>query len=301
MDDAILDPQETEILDSIESETGYRFPKLGAIPGIDTNIAAQVLPVLRQWVARLDRPNFRGGVYACFVGLAGRPYFGDLLAWLAQETDTINQGILKEVLTPMVTRQNAGLAWPAIRKCINMNMDFKLVIKLANFPATREEAVQALLGHLEDEEKRIAEGGRGRKGVSSATQAICRMREPSIRDWFRRWEASPDPKLRECALRAAGILFTIPKSFRKVRGAVDPTKQVYSTEVDSDDLGSAAQKLEADYGIQVPPEVRSGEIFRVLPETSWLVCQCPGPYDTRFDLWLRREDVSTVEMWLLTT
>lgn len=299
MESIELDPEEKAILDSIELETGYRFRRVGGITTDDPNVAARVLPVLRSWVPQLAGTNMRGEIYHRFVCSGARPYFDDLLSWVRQESNSHYLSILKHTLTLVVTKRQAAALWEAVREKIDVLSDFRLVIKLAGFPSTRDEALQVLHEFLASRGWEIAQI-KGR-GVASSIEALSRMREPSIQAWFAQHIDSPNPEMRVCALRASGVQFKIPKGFRKVRGRRDPPKPVFSTEVDSWDLGQVAQKMEEDYGIQVPAEVRSGGIFHVLLEECWVVCQCPGPGETRMELWLRREDLTTVEVGLVAT
>jgi len=299
MESIELDPEEKAILDSIALETGYRFRRVGGIPTDDPDVAARVLPVLRSWVPGLVRPNIRGAVYHRFMCPGARDHFDALLSWVKVESDTFNLSILKQALTLVVTKRQAAALWEAVREKIDVLSDFRLVIKLAGFPSTRDEALQVLHEFLASRGWEIAQI-KGR-GVASAIEALSRMREPSIQAWFAQHIDSPNPEMRVCALRASGVQFKIPKGFRKVRGRRNLPKPVFSTEVDSWDLGQVAQKLEEDYGIQVPAEVRSGGIFHVLLEECWIVCQCPGQGEKRMDLWLRREDLTTVEVGLVAT
>ena len=59
-------PLEREILNDIQNRTGMTFHKIGGIDTRNKQIADAILPILAEWVERIDDRHHRHAIYARF-------------------------------------------------------------------------------------------------------------------------------------------------------------------------------------------------------------------------------------------
>src|ERR1051326_5116255 len=81
------------MLDDIRVKTGLSFNYM-EFDTKDKRTAEVVLPILAEWVNKTNDADFRGAIFHTFATLYARPFFDQILKWLAEETHRLNIGML---------------------------------------------------------------------------------------------------------------------------------------------------------------------------------------------------------------
>lgn len=288
--------REQSILDSIHARTGLSFRRLGGVDTAQPDIAAKVLPVLREWVPLVTEPHIRHGIYSRFDTPFAVQHVDDLLSWWQAEEDALITSSLTMALTTVVTEATAARVWGQMSRQPITPSDHGLVARLASFPEIADRVLPVILSFLDGVQLRIDRGERVYDFALAALISYSRVPEHRVREWFARHANSGDSDLRGLARKANRHGLKLSREFRMVAAPPDPSRELYSAEVTFLEFGQSISGLADSFGIQLPATVRTGKILDALKEDLWVVCRVQGNVGS-VEMWLRREDFDTVEVW----
>ena len=138
-------PLEKIILADIQDRTGLSFRKLGGIDTRDAYIAMAVLPILAEWVAKVDDRSHRCGIYHRFHTPHASPYVEQLISWWTNESDELSLSFLTQNLALVVECADAQRVWKLCQVLPPRPCHYMLLSKLARCSAVAPEAKDALV------------------------------------------------------------------------------------------------------------------------------------------------------------
>jgi hypothetical protein len=289
---------ERMVLDDIFRRTGLRFRHLASIDRNDHSLIVRILPIAKEWVDSAST-RITGGLYAQFMTPLSLPYLEDVLRWASKETDPVDREILTQILRLLVTSRTARRIWEVFRGLAPTQSDPLLLAKLAKSRSVSDEVVIPILEYLRSASERIDRGERIRMFGMGVLGEYSRVRHPKVREWFSRHVDSDDPDLRLMARRTRGLKTELPKSCQVYRESPNPKALLFSTEIDSDSLGTFVQEKARELGFEALPGERCNEIVENLSEQHWVVCDLGHRAQGPLEIWLRLEDQGTIQVWIV--
>jgi len=276
-----------DVLDKIEKETG--LSGYSQFETEDKDIAAAVLPVLVECARVVDNPNTRRTIYLHFLTPHASPFVGHLLEWLQKQESELSVEILTQALAIAVTTSDdADKVWALYQgRNDRAPSDYALFARLSEFMNVGDEVKNRLLKDLQQRKLSIGQ-----------LEDISKVDDTRIRDWFKAQMFSEDRNVRNLARRVARRGTPLPKGFRFQETEPDRTNEVFSAVVDIDDLKVLLKQLSEETPFEFPKNLRSVEFVSRLDRDRWIVTQTTTKAGDRLSIWLRLEDLDTVEVAL---
>lgn len=279
-----------EILTDIKARTGLSFAVLGGgIPTRDKEVARAVLPVLVPWVDTVDVPNIRLGIYFCFRTPHAYPFIDKLIDWWEKETDFLCLNMLGVILSKVLKEREAERVWRSCRQDEHRRRDFMLLAKLATFPSVAAEVKEELV-HSLDESQPIGN-----------LEVISKVDDPRIREWFISRVHSTNTDLRNVARRVIARGKKLPREVQLPVAPPDRSAEIYSTEIDLEELGATLKQFERELGVRIPRGLQSIGFLASLEVDRWIMVPTRSNAEEPLEIWLRLEDIDTVEVVLTRT
>jgi hypothetical protein len=275
---------EKAILADIETKTGLSFVKVGGIPTRDKAVADAVLPVLVKWAESVDIPNGRLGIYHRFGTPHAYPFIDKLIRWWEEETDPLCINMLGVILSRILKQREAERVWAFCRRNAGRRRDFMLLTKLATFPTVAAEVKEELVRAL-DESQPIGD-----------LEIISKVDDPHIREWFIARVHSTNTDLRNVARRVVARGKKVPREVQLPAAPPDRSTEIYSTEIDLEELGPILKQFERELGVKIPRALQSVGFLASLDVDRWIMVPTRSKAEEPLEIWLRLEDIDTVEV-----
>jgi len=287
--------QESLILDDIQRRTGLGFKHLASIDRNQVDIMAKILPIVKEWIYSGPK-EIRGALYFEFLTLAALPHLEDILAWARTEQTPLDREVLTQVMKVLVNPKTAKRIWQVYQELDPTDSEPLLLTRLVRVASIANPVADRIVDFLKSTTDHIELKSTLPK---SALQEYSRVRHPKVRAWFARYLESPDPDLRAMAKRSNGIRPKIPEGCQVVRGAPDRSHLILSTEIDYYRFADFLRELKRDLGAEFLPNFDPEGVTDNLSESKWVVCDVVSSKRGPLDLWLRLEDPSTIEAWVV--
>jgi hypothetical protein len=283
-------PTEREILHDIETKSGLNFDLIDSVPTRDPAVANAALPVLAAWVSRVPDSTHRHMIYRRFYTPYAHPYLEDILSWFSSEQDEELRGTLGQVLAQLATESNAKRLWQMLRCDATRLPDYLLLAKLATVPSSIQgEARNCLIEDLRSNRLRTGD-------LKYAAQVDA----PQIREWSALQANSPDRTIRALAKRVAQRRRKLPKGLVSAHTPPDRRRECFSAELDSTQLRGLLRQLSREIGLKIPRGISNADFLSALPVDQWAIVSEAKVNGRPANLWLRMEDVDTVEIVVTT-
>ncbi len=285
MDFDYVPPLEKSILSDIETRTGLAFRRVQAIPTQDERTASLILPILKNWVGVLKEANYRHTIYYVFGTPFAAPYMDDLIAWWQTETDELASGCLTHVIALVAQPQHAERLWKLCQELPPRPFHYLLLAKLATFASVQDEVKNTLVEALY---ARAFEPG--------DLEAIARVDDPRIREWFATQVEASHPVIRSIARRVVERGKRLPRGMMYADRAPDRLQELFSTEVDCEEASSLLTDLSKRLGLRIPAAIRKAGFLDRLELDRWAVVSILNESGGVAGLWFRLEDADIVEI-----
>jgi hypothetical protein len=274
-----------QIIADIHSKTGLSFLH---ISGIDTDrpeVAAAVLPVLKEWVPFIEHVNLRQAVYMRFLTRHAQPFMGSLLEWVKREDDRVALSMLVQAIALCAKPSDAERMWQVFHEIRCPDSYYAVMARLATFPSTAAAAKEEVVRALENSAPSVSD-----------LQDIVRIDDPRIRRWFEAQTNAAHPVIRTLARRVANRGRSLPRGMEVVTTPPDHGRELFSTEVDLENVPALLRELGEQYGFRIPPGIRSGGFLSRLEVDQWARIGVRTKAAESVILWFRLEDIDTVEI-----
>lgn len=275
---------EKSILDDIKNRTGLSFAQIGAISTRDKAVADLVLPVLKEWVPFVKEANIRGAIFHRF-GPHSDLFLNSLLAWWQMEEDQINASILTQAIVAAAKPINSVHIWRVAQHEAKKPFYFMLLAKLTAFPSVAAEVKDVLANALNE----------GAVPEYELT-FVARVGDERIRRWFESQVESPDVKVRQVARRVVAKGRKLPPSVMVSTAPPDRSAAIFSTEVDLVAVEKTMEKIAGQLDLKIPAALRTASFLSSVQVDQWVKGHIKAAGCEVFDLWLRLEDIDTVEI-----
>ncbi|MFN7172997.1 MAG: hypothetical protein ACK4P3_09480 [Fimbriimonadaceae bacterium] len=281
-------PGEAEILEDIKNRTGVNVPSISFLNRLDKVRAAVLLPIIKEWIARCEHFPLRTFLYRCFGTPHAREYLDDLLAW--HEIEPLGRSLseINQALALIVTDENAKKVWEAMKRRPPTPEHYVLLAKLAKLPSTEVEVREHLVKSLYENPRLETHDLRYLSSVD----------DRRITDWFETKIDSPNAELRILAKRIVARRKKQPPDLRESLSAPNRSKELFSTEVDIDDLKGLLPRLSMQFGLRLNSSITSGNFAYGASLDTWLVTVTLSERGEALALWFRLEDEQTIEIVL---
>jgi hypothetical protein len=128
---------------------------------------------------------------------------------------------------------------------------------------------------------------------------ISEVEDPRLSAWFSEKGNDPDKRIAALARRVINKSKKLPKGLVNARFQPDRAKELYSTEVDSDQVELTLKELSKRFDLKIPAQILKGHFVSRLRMDSWVVAEVVSRSGEPKQLWFRLEDVTTVEIVLI--
>ncbi len=280
---------EHSILSDILTRTGLRFRLIGGINTRDPETARVVLPILAEWAAKVQDPNHRNAIYACFHTPHARPYFDNLISWWQNEKFELARATLTQVILSLATPADGERLFDLLCRLSPMPFQYKLASKLAKFPSVARQVKDKVVKALEESDLHLTD-------PVSDLQEISQIEDPRIRQWFERNLESPDPAVRTVAKKLLRRRTRLPSGLERTDSRPDRTAELFSTEVDAAELRSLLRGLADQFALKIPANVSNGAFLSSLSGDSWALARIATHKGDLASIWFRLEDIDTVQV-----
>jgi hypothetical protein len=291
-------PDEVPILRDIEKRTGLVFNHVQNIAAADDEALSLILPIASEWIPLTAQP-MRFVLYFLFKSKCAVPYLEQILQWRESETDELSIQGLTQALSILVTPSTARQIWDRFRVLTPDGLEVMLIVKLLDTNIGDEVFDDRISIFLNQTAARIERGDPVKTFAYGYLEFYAKVRHRKVREWFSHYVESTDKDLRRLALKSSGRTSPLPKGCWATHELPDLRRELFSTEVDGDDLPSLVIKLAKDYTAKFPPSVRSGQIVDALPDIGYVVCLAESKKSGPMELWLRIESSDSVEVRLI--
>lgn len=275
---------ETRILEDIRTKTGRLFPQLASIPTKDRLIAAQVFPILRDWVYKTNRDLLREAIYACFHTTHARSYLRDLVGWWSVEQDDDASASLTQTIALLARSGDAQWIWTTYLTVGVKPFDYLLLSKLANLSSPVQTSVRDKL--YEDLSSGLL--------APADIRYISRVKDERIQEWLSAHSAI-------ARAPARGKIPSLPQGLRVSISPPDRACELYSMEVDLRELPVSLEHLSSKLALELPAVFPQTGFLLDVPLNLWFTRKVSEATNTSIDLWFRLEDVDIVEIVVVRT
>jgi hypothetical protein len=277
--------QERLILDDIRARTGLSFVILEGIDTRQEAIATAVLPILVEWFPKLPARNYRHAIYHRMITPYAYPYLDKLISWWETEQYDEARACLTQALAELARPADAERLWKLCQTHAPFPFQYMLMAKLARFPSTEREVKAALVAALENASLRPGD-----------LQFISQVSDPRIRQWFQGQVDSPNRYVRIIAKRAVKRGRRLPSGVELAGGPPDRRLEIFSTEVDLHDVAPLLRQIAEEFDLKMPGTVRKPAFLSSVDIDQWLVAHVATRQGQPASIWLRLEDIDTVEV-----
>ena len=282
----MLNPEQT-VLRKINSRTGLKFTMLAQIDTGDQALAEAVLPVLQALPVRDMEDNIRNAIYGMFGTPHASPYVDTMIGWWQEETESLGSSLLTQALAESARPEHAERLWQLCQSLPRRPEHYMLVTRLAKFPATEHQVKDKIVEALASEELLVGD-----------LEDIASVDDPRIRRWFSGQLDSPNRDIRNVAKRVVERGRRLPREVRYASTPPERESELFSAEVDIEELVPILRQVIRDHSLKVPAAVRKADFLGRIDIDRWVVVPVlTKPSDTAY-LWFRLEDVDVVEIVL---
>ena len=278
---------EKEILEDVRRRTGIA---VSGLPWFDTKkderVAKAVLPILAEW---LEKPieGIRGTIYSLFASPYAKDWIDLIVAnWLTCE-DELSRSALVSALCIITQDRDAPRIFELMQRDVAKLEDFRLLAKLAEFPSVERQVRDYMVKVLEEREV----------GASDLEDA-SKVRDPRIAEQVRRREHSKVSTVRLVARRFAARSNRLPLGLYRVAEPPSRDYELFSTEVDYEDLKRLLRDLASRFDLRLSSSSikKVCDVLLGAPLDTWLATEVKDKNGRPGGIWLRLEDIDTVEV-----
>jgi hypothetical protein len=280
-------PVEQTILEDIRNKTGYSFLHIDGIVTRERHVAEAVLPVLREWVPVVSEDEYRGAMIQRFLTPHAHRYMDELIDWWQSERNPLNSTALTQIIASLAQPEDAERLWHLCRASPPKPLQYLLLAKLAKFPAVAREVKDTLVAALRNTRLTIGE-----------LQYISKVRDPRIRDWFELQLDSSNAYVSKLARNVVECWKTLPEAVAPAAIPPDRRAEIYSTEVELEEVPQLLQQLRKELGLKIPAGIRKPTFLEALEPDRWALISSVTVNSKPANLWFRMEDLDTVEIVL---
>lgn len=274
-----------QIIADIRNKTGLSFLKIDGIDTSRSEVAAAVLPVLKEWVPFIEPVNIRHAVYGRFATRHAQPFMGSLLEWVKTESDRLALNDLVQAIALCAKPSDAERVWDVFHEIPRPDFYYAVMARLATFPSTAAAAKDEVVKALERSEPSVSD-----------LQQIVGIDDPRIRRWFEAQTNATHPVIRTLARRVANRGRRLPPGVEMVTTPPDHGRELFSTEADLESVPALLRELSERYGLRIPAGIRSRGFFSRLEVDQWVRVGIRTKATDTVLLWFRLEDIDTVEI-----
>jgi hypothetical protein len=269
-----------------QEKTGLACKRVGGIDTKDESIAAAVLPVLADWADKLDDVPHRNACYERFLTPFAHPFIDRIIDWWVHEQDKVASSILAQTLAIAFECSDAQRIWDLCHTIPRGGCYYLLLSKLAACPSVQREARDELVAALANQKLRVGD-----------LSDIATVADPRIRKWFEGQTNSRDPNIKVLAKRVTARR-ALPRGVEYSERVPSREREMFSTECDLAEVKEIPAKLKKEFSVVLPPSLRSATFLAAAELNRWLIIRSPGEQPREAGLWLRMEDMDTVEILL---
>lgn len=275
-------PQEKVILDDVAARTGRVYKRLGGIALESESDADEILPVLTGWIPRTEDDGCRETIYSVFASSFAWRHTDVLLSELST-CESPPQALILAIAYSLKAK-HAPQVWEAVRGRRELDCYFFLLSRLVKHQEVKEQVVSEVLDYLSGDTR------------PWALQDIASINDHRIATWF--IDRSDDPAVAPFARRLVARGSRRARGVRSLKGDLDRTHELYSTEVDFEDLPTLLTKLAATWRFR--PVACLGDMtwLEGLSHGEWAGTEVRSRSE-KFEVWFRLEDIDIVEVVLL--
>ena len=276
------------ILEDIRQKTGLA---LRHVQGADTAqgvIAEKVLPVLAEWVPHVMHRNIRAAIYNRFVTKFAAPFIQTMVNWAQHEPDLHGLDALYCALAVAAQAPNAESLWDASINLPKTDNYYLLLAKLASFPQISADVKDKVVQELEDPRLGFA-----------ALKALSEVDDPRVVKAFESRATTPDKGIQALVRRVVNRSKRLPSGLEYIGSEPDRNGELFSTEVDLDQLEPTLKELARNFRLKIPSSVLKGHFLSQVALNRWVATAVNTSGNDQVHLAFRLEDVDTVEIVLL--
>jgi hypothetical protein len=279
---------EKSIIDDIFARTNWYAERLGGYETTDEEVARDVLPILLEWFPRVaDRPNFRGAIYQRFSTPHAAPFADVLMDWYLSEGNSMNQGMLAQVLAKAARSEHAVRLWQVCKARPELDCRIYLMVALSQVPVVAAD--------VKDEMVKILYGD-PTPGIGYL-QEFAKVRDPRVYRWFQSKLRDPNVRLRSIARRCMRPGSKLPSGLTYARELPDRRLEARSWESNLGDFGKDLRNAAREFNLKVPARILQGQFLETAHLDNWMVTTVAVEGEPkRVALWFRLEDIGTVEI-----
>jgi hypothetical protein len=280
---------EQTILRDIRERTGLTFRRVGGIDTNEESIAAAVLPILADWAERLEGLPQRSACYSAFLTPFAHPFLDRIIAWWISEKGKVASSILAQAVAVAFHCADAEKVWDFCHRFPPDECYYRILAKLAACRSVEVKVRDELVAALASQNLR-----------AGSLSYIATVPDFRIRKWFEGQTNSRDPYIKALAKRATAKS-VLPRGVEYAAQAPDRRAEVFSTEYDLADLKGVLARIGKEFGVKMPPALRSLAFLRTTELDRSLVVDVLSKQFENARLWLRLEGLDTVEILLLAS
>jgi hypothetical protein len=276
------------ILNDIRLRTGLRCRHVQGIDTSEESVARVVLPILAEWVPFVGHWNMRAAVYTRFTSKHAAPFLASMVEWAKKEENPFAIDCLNFALGTAVQEADAERLWRVMPELPKSPNYYHIVAKLAAFPQVSAEAKAWLDDAMRN----------GSLGLTEL-RAISEVDDPRFFAWFAAMVDAPDKRIRALARKVVDRGKRLPKDVQYAAAEPGRAGELFSTEVDLDEIERLLRELARDHELKIPPSIRTGRFLSRLPLDRWVVGMIPSQRYGDVQIYFRLEDFDTVEVVVL--
>jgi len=276
------------IAQNLQSQLGIPVQNLLQFDtGNNPEIAARVLPLIEQWVTKVSRGDIRATLYTLFQTRHARKYLPCMLAWLQTEAHPPALRALKFAISIAMRASDAELVWEVLKSKDLGAADIPLLLKLAKSKTVGAEVNSLIWAGL----------GSGTFSVFSFDR-ISNVHDDRILKELLSRAKDPDPEVRKQVRRLFERGRPLPAPLERARLGPNRRLDLFSTEVDTDQLFTVLTLMETKFGVHLPKQLSDLAFVEALPVNKWVNTPAIGNPDVAYTYWFRLETDEVMEVVL---
>lgn len=252
----------------------------------DKQLAATVLPVLADWLPKATRGGVRATLYTLFQTRYAHGFLSRMIDWLRIEVHPPAISALKFAIKIAMRPSDADLVWSVLKFKDLDGADVPFLLQLAKSKNIGAEVNDVIWAGL-------------RSGTFSvfSFDRISNVHDNRIQEELLSRATDPDPEVRKQVRRLFERGRPLPPPLRKVRTGPNRRLDLFSMEVDADQLFSILTLVETQFGVRLPPDLSDLAFLEALPVDKWVTSPADsGREECAF--WFRLETDEVVEVVL---
>ncbi len=277
-----------QIVEEIRSKTGLPCVHIDGLDTSEEEIARVALPILADWVSVVPEENIRAAIYSRFNSKHASQFLPAMVKWASEERSGRAKEILNFAISTALRPEDADYVWQVLPDLTKTPAYYAILARLARIPAVAEKATVALTSALQD----------SKLGISELIY-ISEVDDPRITAWFEQMTGSSDKRVRAVARKVIDRGKRLPRGVSFAQRAPNRTGELFSAEVDLDEVESLLTQLEHQLNLRFPIAIRKAQFLSRVPVDKWVTADTKGPGGLASQVYFRVEDFSTVEVVLV--